>query len=147
VRLDEVTIQSIDDLPASTLQPLPDIAVLLDRAVAGLPVRGTWLAKAAETIGEETVVFAEHASGAVHRLTSRGPFAEEGWAAFGFEGIGNAESKPLARSARGTSFASAVPEIHSILSQAVLERLNMERDESGHLRRKGAFFAEFVNMP
>ena len=147
VRLDEVTIQSIDDLPASTLQPLPDIAALLDRAVAGLPVRGTWLAKAAETIGEETVVFAEHASGAVHRLTSHGPFAEEGWAAFGFEGVGNAENKPLARSARGTSFASAVPEIHSILSQAVLERLNMERDESGHLRRKGAFFAEFVKMP
>jgi hypothetical protein len=147
VRLDEVTVQSIDDLPASTLQPLPDIAALLDRAVAGLPVRKTWLAKAAETIGEETVVFAEHASGAVHRLTSREPFAEEGWAAFGFEGIGNAESKPLARSARGTSFANAVPEIHSILSQAVLERLNMERDESGHLRRKGALFAEFVNMP
>ncbi len=147
VRLDEVTIQSIDELPASSSQPLPDIAALLDRAVAGLPVRGTWLAKAAETIGEETVVFAEHASGAVHRLTSHGPFAEEGWAAFGFEGVGNAENKPLARSARGTSFASAIPEIHSILSQAVLERLNMERDESGHLRRKGAFFAEFVKMP
>ena len=146
VRLDEVTIQSVDDLPATSSLPLPDIAALLDRAVAGLPVRGTWLAKAAETIGDETVVFAEHASGAVHRLTSHGPFAEEGWAAFGFEGVGNAENRPLSRSARGTSFASAVPEIQNILSEAILKRFNMERDESGQLRRKGALFAEFVNM-
>jgi hypothetical protein len=147
VRLDEVTTQSINELPTINLPPLPDIAVLLDRAVAGLPVRGAWLAKAAETVGDETVIFAEHASGAVHRLTSHGPFAEEGWAAFGFEGIGNAENKPLSRTARGTNFVNALPEIRSMLSPELLERLNMERDESGHLRRKGALFAELMDMP
>ncbi len=141
VRLNEVTAQPITDLPAARPLPFPAIEVLIEQAVAGLPVHRTWLAKKAETVGDQTVVFAEHASGAVHRLTSKGSFTDAGWAAFGFEGIGNAESRPLARQARGEAFADAVFEVRSLLSDTVLERLNLSRNPDGRLQRRGLRFA------
>ena len=141
VRLDEVTAQPITELPAAAPQTFPAIEMLIEQAVAGLPVHKTWVAKTAETVGDQTVMFAEHASGAVHRLTSQGSFAEAGWAAFGFEGVGNLESRPLSRQARGEAFAAAVTEVRSMLSDAVLERLNLSRDTAGRLHRSGPRFA------
>jgi len=147
VRLDAVSIQPMHDLPPAVPQPLPDLKALLDRAVAGLPVHGAWKAKAAETVGDQTVVFAEHASGAVHRLTGKGNFSEEGWAAFGFDGIGNAESTPLARASRGSGFGPAeVAAMQSVLSDTVLERLDMFRDQDGRAKRRGGLFAEVMSQ-
>ena len=141
VRLDEMLPQPITELPATVSPDVPDLKVLIERAVGGLPVHKTWVAKTAETSGDQTVVFAEHASGAVHRLTSKRAFSEDGWAAFGFDGIGNAESKPLSRQSRGEAFAVAVTEVQSLLSETVLERLNLSRDSSGRLHRRGPRFA------
>ena len=141
VRLDQTTAQPIAELPAADPQVFPAIAALIEQAVAGLPVHKTWVAKTAETAGDHTVVFAEHASGAVHRLISSGPVAEKGWAAFGFDGVGNLESRPLARLARGEAFAAAVTEVRGLLSDAVLERLDLTRDTDGWLKRRGPWFA------
>lgn len=147
VRLDAVSIQPMHDLPPAVPQLLPDLGTLLDRAVAGLPVHGAWKAKAAETVGEHTVVFAEHASGAVHRLTGKGNFSEDGWAAFGFDGIGNAESAPLARASRGSAFGVAeVAAMQSVLSDTVLDRLDMFRDQDGRAKRRGRLFAEVMSQ-
>ena len=140
VRLDQTTAQPIAELPAADPQVFPAIAALIEQAVAGLPVHKTWVAKTAETAGDHTVVFAEHASGAVHRLISSGPVAEKGWAAFGFDGVGNLESRPLARLARGEAFAAAVTEVRGLLSDAVLERLDLTRDTDGWLKRRGPWF-------
>ena len=104
VRLDDASIQPMHELPSTALQPLPALEMLLERAVAGLPVHEAWNAKAVETVDGQTVVYAEHASGAVHRLTGQRRFSEDGWAAFGFDGIRNAESELLARDARGSAF-------------------------------------------
>ena len=146
VRLDDVSIQPMHELPSTALQPLPALEMLLERAVAGLPVHEAWNAKAVETVDGQTVVYAEHASGAVHRLTGQQRFSEAGWAAFGFDGIRNAESKLLARDARGSTFGpSEVVAIQSLLSDTVLDRLNMFRDDEGRAVRKGSIFAEFVN--
>ena len=146
VRLDDASIQPMHELPSTALQPLPALEMLLERAVAGLPVHGAWNAKAVETVDSQTVVYAEHASGAVHRLTGQRRFSEDGWAAFGFDGIRNAESKLLARDARGSTFGpSEVVAIQSLLSDTVLDRLNMFRDDEGRAVRKGRFFAEFLN--
>jgi hypothetical protein len=141
VRLDEASAQPITELPAAEPQAFPAIEALIEQAVAGLPVHRTWVAKTAETVGDRTVVFAEHASGVVHRLTSSGLVAEKGWAAFGFDGIGNLESMPLSRQARGESFADAVAEVRGLLSDAVLQRLDLSRDADGRLQSRGPFFA------
>ena len=147
VRLDAVSIQPMHELPPADPQPLPDLGALLDRAVAGLPVHGAWKAKVAETVGDHTVVYAEHASGAIHRLTGRGSFREEGWAAFGFDGIGNAESTPLARASRGSAFGpAAVAAMQSVISDTVLERLDMFRDQDGRAKRRGGLFAEVMSQ-
>ena len=147
VRLDAGSMQPMHELPSAAPQPLPALETLLDRAVAGLPVHGAWKAKAAETVGDQTVVFAEHASGAVHRLTGKGNFSEEGWAAFGFDGIGNAESTPLARASRGSGFGPAeVAAMQSVLSDTVLERLDMFRDQDGRAKRRGGLFAEVMSQ-
>lgn len=147
VRLDAVSIQPMHELPPADPQPLPDLGALLDRAVAGLPVHGAWKAKVAETVGDHTVVYAEHASGAIHRLTGRGSFREEGWAAFGFDGIGNAESTPLARASRGGAFGpAAVAAMQSVISDTVLERLDMFRDQDGRAKRRGGLFAEVMSQ-
>ena len=141
VRLDGAVAQPITGLPATEPQAFPAIETLIEQAVAGLPVHRTWVAKTAQTAGDRTVVFAEHASGAVHRLTSSGSVAEKGWAAFGFDGIGNLESMPLSRQARGDAFADAVIEIRSLLSDAVLQRLDLSRDADGRLQSRGPRFA------
>ena len=109
--------------------------------MAGLPVHRTWVAKTAETVGDQTVVFAEHASGAVHRLASSASLAEQGWAAFGFDGIGNLESRPLSRQARGEAFAAAAGEVRGLLSDAVLERFGLTRGTDSELNRRGPRFA------
>ena len=146
VRLDAASIQPMHELPSTTPQSLPDLDSLLERALAGLPVHEAWNAKAADTVGGHTVVYAEHASGAVHRLTGQRSFSEAGWAAFGFDGIKNAESKLLAREARGSTFGpTEVAAIQSLLSDAVLERFNMFRDDEGRAKRKNGIFADFVN--
>ena len=146
VRLDDASIQPMHELPSTALQPLPALEMLLERAVAGLPVHEAWNAKAVETVDGQTVVYAEHASGAVHRLTGQRRFSEDGWAAFGFDGIRNAESELLARDARGSAFGpSEVVAIQSLLSDTVLDRLNMFRDDEGRAVRRGSIFAEFVN--
>ena len=141
VRLDGAVAQPITGLPATEPQAFPAIETLIEQAVAGLPVHRTWVAKTAQTAGDRTVVFAEHASGAVHRLTSSGSVTEKGWAAFGFDGIGNLESMPLSRQARGDAFADAVIEIRSLLSDAVLQRLDLSRDADGRLQSRGPRFA------
>ena len=146
VQLDDASIQLMNELPPSTPQPLPALEMLLDQAVAGLPVHEAWNAKAVETVDGQTIVYAEHASGAVHRLTGQRRFSEDGWAAFGFDGIRNAESELLARDARGSAFGpSEVVAIQALLSDTVLDRLNMFRDDEGRAVRKGSIFAEFVN--
>ena len=146
VRLDDASIQPMHELPSTALQPLPALEMLLERAVAGLPVHEAWNAKAVETVDGQTVVYAEHASGAIHRLTGQRRFSEDGWAAFGFDGIRNAESELLARDARGSAFGpSEVVAIQSLLSDTVLDRLNMFRDDEGRAVRRGSIFAQFVN--
>ena len=141
VRLDAMAAQPITDLPAAEPQAFPVIETLIEQAVAGLPVHRTWVAKTAETVGDQTVVFAEHASGAVHRLASSASLAEQGWAAFGFDGIGNLESRPLSRQARGEAFAAAAGEVRGLLSDAVLERFGLTRGTDGELNRRGPRFA------
>ena len=146
VRLDDASIQPMHELPSTALQPLPALEMLLERAVAGLPVHEAWNAKAVETVDGQTVVYAEHTSGAVHRLTGQRRFSEDGWAAFGFDGIRNAENELLARDARGSAFGpSEVVAIQSLLSDTVLDRLNMFRDDEGRAVRRGSLFAQFVN--
>ena len=136
VRLDEAVAEPMKDLPVAGPQAFPAIETLVEQAVAGLPVHQAWVARAAETIGDETIIVAEHVSGAVHRLTSGGQVADRGWAAFGFDGIGNAESRPLSRQARGEAFAAAVTEVRSLLSDAVLERLaGSFHEKLGHRAR------------
>ncbi len=149
VKLDTLPPRPIVELPAQAPMPVVDVAVLLERAVAGLPLHHSWVAKQAETVGDRTVVYAEHVSGAVHRFVSSGSTVEHGWAAFGFEGIGNAESKPLSALARGdlAEAAAALAQIRSVLSDAVLERLDLVRDADGRLRRRGPQFSRETPVP
>lgn len=149
VQLNTLLPQPIAALPAPVFLPVEAVSGLLERAVAGLPVNHAWVAKQAETVGDRTVVYAEHVSGAVHRFVSSGSTLEQGWAAFGFEGIGNLESRPLSAAARGSlaEAATELAQIRSVLSDALLERLDLFRDADGRLRRRGPQFSRETQLP
>ena len=68
------------------------------------------------------------------------------WAAFGFESIGNLESRPLLREARGPAFASLVSDyfMHNLVTNDILNDFDLIRDDDGRLRRRrtrGLLFA------
>ncbi len=129
-------------LPDQTPALPPPITALLDRAVSGLPLHRSWTVKGAETVGDRTVLYAEHASGAVHRLTSTAPIEAAGWAAFGFESVGNLDSIPVREFIIGP--AAEPPADRGLpepVGEAVLGWFGLTRDASGRIRRAGGLAA------
>ena len=120
---------------------LPAIGNLVDQSVAGLPLHGSWLVKESEVIGDQQVLYAEHASGAVHRMVSTKPVNETSWASFSFESICNLESRLLDRVARGSPYETSfsVKYIQSIVSDSVLNKFSLTRNFSGDVQRQLVF--------
>ena len=103
----------------------------------GFPLFGAWAVQAIETVGSEEVAYATHTSGAVHRLTRQ--VGAEAWAGFAFERIGNLENAWLAPEWRGRAAplasVSDAPAVATLVSDAVLEKLGLSRDDAGRLVR------------
>jgi len=129
-------------LPDQSPPPLPPITALIERAASGLPLHRSWTVKGAETVGDRTVLYAEHASGAVHRLTSAAPIEAAGWAAFGFESVGNLDSIPVREFIIGPAAGPAADRgLPEPVGEAVLGWFGLTRDASGRIRRAGGLAA------
>ncbi|MBT4158506.1 MAG: hypothetical protein HOD99_06685 [Planctomycetaceae bacterium] len=142
VPLDEIHIDHpIESLPDQQLPVFPAIPRLIEKAIAGVPLHGSWLVKESEVIGDQQVLYAEHTSGAVHRMVSTKPVNETNWASFGFESIRNLESHMLDRAARGSQHETSVAAKHirSIVSDSVLNQFNLTRNSSGDVQRQLIF--------
>ena len=96
--------------------------------------------KRIEQIGDRQVLYAEHTSGAVHRMVSTKPFRTD-WSAFGFASVSNLENQVLDRTARGSqdSQGPAVGQIQSLVSDAILDQFSLVRDSSGQVQRRLLF--------
>ena len=142
VPLDAVhVLRSLKALPDLHEPKLPAIGNLVDQSVAGLPLHGSWLVKESEVIGDQQVLYAEHTSGAVHRMVSTKPVNETSWASFSFESIRNLESPMLDRVARGSSHEPfvTVKYIQSLVSDSILNQFNLTRNSSGDVQRQLVF--------
>jgi hypothetical protein len=142
VPLDTVhVLRSLKALPDLHEPKLPAIGNLVDQSVAGLPLHGSWLVKESEVIGDHQVLYAEHASGAVHRMVSTKPVNETSWASFSFESICNLESRLLDRVARGSPYETSVSVkyIQSMVSDSVLNKFSLTRNFSGDVQRQLVF--------
>ena len=142
VPLDEIHIDHpIESLPDRQSPVFPAIPKLIEKAIAGVPLHGSWLVKESEVIGDQQVLYAEHASGAVHRMVSTKPVNETNWASFGFESIRNLESHVLDRVARGSQHETSVSAKHiqSMVSDSVLNQFNLTRNSSGDVQRQLVF--------
>ena len=142
VPLDEIRIDHpIESLPDRQSPVFPAIPKLIEKASAGVPLHGSWLVKESEVIGDQQVLYAEHASGAVHRMVSTKPVNETNWASFGFESIRNLESQVLDRVARGSQHETTVSAKHvrSMVSDSVLNQFNLTRNSSGDVQRQLIF--------
>ncbi len=67
--------------------------------------RGLWRIVGAETLHEQNRVFARHASGGLHVW-----LADQSWALFGADRVGNADSRHLPPAARGALVGSSTPD-------------------------------------
>jgi len=87
------------------------------------------------------VLYAEHTSGAVHRMVSTKPVQEADWSAFGFASVSNLESQVLDRTARGSQYSQgpAVEQIQSLVNDAILDQFSLVRDSSGQVQRRLLF--------
>ena len=148
VVLDEITIGG--PMKASPDRQRPDflaIGQLVDQSVAGLPLHASWLIKETEVIGNRQVLYAEHASGVVHRMVSTKPVEEADWSAFGFDSIHNLESRVLSRLSTGNQEPSgpSSKQVQALVSDAILNQLNLVRESSGRIRRQ--LFAPDGGLP
>jgi len=149
VPLDAVHIfRPLKALPDQHERKLPDIGNLVDRSVAGLPLHGSWLVKESEQIGDRQVLYAEHTSGAVHRMVSTEPVQEADWSAFGFASMSNLENQMLDRTARGSQYTQGLvtEQIQSLVSDAILDQFSLIRDSSGQVQRQ-LLFATLGGLP
>ena len=149
VPLDAVHIfRPLKALPDQHEPKLPDIGNLVDRLVVGLPLHGSWLVKESEQIGDRQVLYAEHTSGAVHRMVSTKPVQEAGWSAFGFASMSNLENQMLDRTARGSQYTQGLvtEQIQSLVSDAILDQFSLIRDSSGQVQRQ-LLFATLGGLP
>ena len=148
VVLDEITIDHPVKAPPDH-QRLDFLAIgqLVDQSVAGLPLHTSWRVKETEVISDRQVLYAEHASGAIHRMVSTKPVEEADWSAFGFDSVHNLESRPLNRLSAGNQdfLGPSSEQVQVLVNDAVLNRLNLVRESSGRIRRQ--LFATLVNLP
>ena len=126
----------------------PAIRDLVQQSIVGVPFHGSWLVKESEEIGDRQVLYAEHTSGAVHRMVSTKPLQEADWSAFGFTSVRNLESQSLDQTARGSQNPQGLvtEHIQSIVSTDVLNRFSLARDSSGQVQRR-LLFATLGGLP
>ena len=149
VPLDAVhIIRPLKALPDLHEPKLPAISELVQQSVVGVPFRGSWLVKEFEQIGDRQVLYAEHASGTVHRMVSTKPLQEADWSAFGFTSVSNLESQSLDQTARGSQNPQGLvtEHIQSIVNDDVLNRFGLARDSSGQVQRR-LLFATLGGLP
>ena len=148
VRLDGGLTTVTASLPAAGPPALPPVAALLAQAASSLPLHRSWTVSLAETVGDRTVLYAKHVSGTIHRLTNTAPIEEAGWAAFGFESVGNLDSTPVSeftigRLAEPDSAPDGTPDRsrRSAVSDAALAWFGLTRDADGRIRPPASFAA------
>lgn len=148
VRLDGGLTTVTASLPAAGPPALPPVAALLAQAASSLPLHRSWTVSLAETVGDRTVLYAKHVSGTIHRLTNTAPIEEAGWAAFGFESVGNLDSTPVSeftigRLAEPDSAQGGTPDRsrRSVVSDAALAWFGLTRDADGRIRPPASFVA------
>jgi len=149
IPLDAVHIfKPLKALPNLHEPKLPAIGDIIEQSVVGVPFHGSWLVKESEQIGDRLVLYAEHASGAVHRMVSTKPFQEADWSAFGFASIRNLESQSLDQAARGSQNPQGLVTAHirSMVNDDVLDRFSLTRDSSGQIQRR-LLFATLGGLP
>jgi len=148
VRLDGGLTTVTASLPEAGPPALPPVAALLAQAASSLPLHRSWTVSLAETVGDRTVLYATHVSGTIHRLTNTAPIEEAGWAAFGFESVGNLDSTPISRFTIGRlaepdPAPDGTPDRsrRSAVSDAALAWFGLTRDADGRIRSPASFAA------
>lgn len=128
----------LDDQPHIPIneRPLPvRPAAFTDLLEQGFPLFDTWAVQAIETVGDREVAYATHVSGAIHTLSRA--VGDDTWAGFAFEKIRNLESRWLSPEARGRAAgppaAGSTPPVATLVSDAILEKLRLRRDEDGRI--------------
>jgi hypothetical protein len=148
IPLDAVHIlRPLKALPNLHEPKLPAIGDIVEQSIVGVPFLGSWVVKESEQIGDRLVLYAEHTSGAVHRMVSTKPFQEADWSAFGFASIRNLESQSLDQTARGSQNPQGLVTAHirSMVNDDVLDRFSLTRDSSGQIQRR--LFATLGGLP
>ena len=137
--LASLDLEDVPRIPIGEMPRGPGLAVLAGFLEQGFPLFEAWAVQAIETVGDEEVAYATHASGAVHRLVRS--VSEDGWAGFAFDRVSNLENSWLDPQLRGRAAPlmspGDVPPVASLVSDGVLEKLGLRR-HNGRLVRDDA---------